>query len=202
MRIDKYKFDNLDNSSASITSSKMLNDGYNLLNIKIIKNLIVWKGFPYSFQALMLLVFISLIFIGWQVYTPENINDKLFAKTNIVTLVIWGIWWPLMVWFAGTMGRVWCMICPLELVSNITERLSQKLGVKHKPLSKWIRSGAIIVFLYALIQLLIAGIHIHRIPACFFFSCIIFIKRFSKKQLHIIRFTRFYTLPANQAIFI
>jgi polyferredoxin len=140
-------------------------NGINLLNINWLRRLIIWKGFPYIFQFAMLIVFVGLIFIGWQVYTPENVNDKLFAKTNIVTLVIWGIWWPLMVWFAVTMGRVWCMICPLELVSNITERVSQKLGVKQKPLSKWIRSGAIVVFLYALIQLLVAGIHLHRIPA-------------------------------------
>lgn len=70
-----------------------------------------------------------------------------------------------MVWFAAIMGRVWCMICPLELVSNITERISRKIGLEPKALSKWIRGGAIVVFLYALIQLLVAGIHLHRIPA-------------------------------------
>jgi len=165
MRIDKCKFDTTTNSSTSTTTPNILNNGYDLLNIKLIKNLIDWKGFPYTFQAIMLLVFIGLIFIGWQVYTPKGINDKLFAKTNIVTLVIWGIWWPLMVWFAVTMGRVWCMICPLELVSNITERLSRKLGFKQSGISKWIRGGAVIVFLYALIQLLVAGINLHRIPA-------------------------------------
>lgn len=113
----------------------------------------------------MLAVFLTLIVIGWQVFTPDGVNDKLFAKTNIVTLLIWGTWWPLMVWLAVTTGRVWCMICPLELVSNTTERLGRFLGVKQKSLNKWMRGGAIIVFLYALIQLLIAGIHLHRLPA-------------------------------------
>ncbi len=140
-------------------------NGFNLLRIPLLRKLIEWKGFPYLFQLIMLPVFLVLIFIGWQIYTPQNINDKLFAKTNVVTLIIWGIWWPLMVWFAVTMGRVWCMICPLELVANVTERISRNFGVKQKTLSKWIRGGAVIVFLYALIQLLVAGIHLHRVPA-------------------------------------
>ena len=165
MKNDRYFVDDDGAIISETRTEKTIRDGYNLLDIALVRKLINWKGFPYTFQAIMLLVFVGLIFIGWQVYTPEGVNDKLFAKTNIVTLVIWGIWWPLMVWFAVTMGRVWCMICPLELVSNITERLSRKLGVKQKPLSKWIRSGAIIVFLYALIQLLVAGINLHRIPA-------------------------------------
>jgi hypothetical protein len=139
--------------------------GYNLLDFKFIRNFIDWKGFPYVFQFIMLLIFILLIIIGWQVYTPEGLNDKLFAKSNLVTLLIWGIWWPLMVLFAVTFGRVWCMICPLEFVANITERLGRKIGVIQKPLKKWMLNGAIIVFLYALIQLLIAGVHLHRIPA-------------------------------------
>jgi polyferredoxin len=140
-------------------------DGFDLLRIKAFRSLALWQGFPYVFQLLMLVVFIGLTFIGWQVYTPHGINDKLFAKTNLVTLMIWGTWWPLMVWLAVTMGRVWCMICPLELVSNITERIGRKMAIKQKSLNKMMRSGAIIVFLYALIQLLVAGIHLHRIPA-------------------------------------
>lgn len=165
MKNDNYFVDDDGAIISELEIERTSKNGYNLLNISLIRKLIDWKAFPYVFQLLMLFVFVALIFIGWQVYTPEGVNDKLFAKTNIVTLIIWGIWWPLMVWFAVTMGRVWCMICPLELVSNVTERLSRKLGVKQKPLSKWLRSGAIIVFLYALIQLLVAGINLHRIPA-------------------------------------
>ena len=165
MRIDKYSNYKKVELIAGLNVEKKSSGGYNLLNLSLVRKLIDWKGFPYTFQAFMLLVFVGLIFIGWQVYTPEGVNDKLFAKTNIVTLVIWGIWWPLMVWFAVTMGRVWCMICPLELVANLSERLSGKLGIKQRAISKLIRGGAVIVFLYALIQLLVAGINLHRIPA-------------------------------------
>lgn len=164
MRSDKYT-DKEFYEKIELESILRQRNGYDLLRINLIRKLIEWKGFPYVFQLIMLFVFIALIFIGWQVYTPENVNDKLFAKTNLVTLIIWGIWWPLMVWFAVTMGRVWCMICPLELVLNMTERLSRKLGVGQRTISKWIRGGAVIVFLYALIQLLVAGINLHRVPA-------------------------------------
>jgi len=126
MRVDNYTKNSEHNKSlyTKKTNSTRISHGFNLLEIKTIRSFISWNGFPYIFQVLMLAVFITLIIIGWQIYTPENVNDKLFAKTNIVTLLIWGIWWPLMIWLAVTMGRVWCMICPLELVSNITERLS------------------------------------------------------------------------------
>lgn len=167
MRIDNYTKNSEHHKSryTKSTNSTRASHGFNLLEIKTLRSVVLWSWFPYVFQAIMLLAFIALIIIGWQIYTPDNINDKLFAKTNIVTLVIWGIWWPLMVWLAVTMGRVWCMVCPLELVLTVTERLSRKLGVKQKALPKWIRGGAIIVFIYALIQLLVAGIHLHRIPA-------------------------------------
>jgi hypothetical protein len=164
MRIDNYT-NRAFNEKNEFKTTIQQGNGFDLLRINAVRKLIEWKGFPYIFQFIMLFVFIVLIFIGWQVYTPPNVDAKLFAKTNLVTLVIWGIWWPLMIWFAVSFGRVWCMICPLELVSNVTERFSRKLGVGQRTLTKWIRGGAVIVFLYALIQLLVAGISLHRTPA-------------------------------------
>jgi polyferredoxin len=57
------------------------------------------------------------------------------------------------------------MVCPLELVANGTERVARRLGVKQLVLGRWLRSGALIVGIYALIQLLVAGAHLHRVPA-------------------------------------
>jgi len=51
------------------------------------------------------------------------------------------------------------------LQKDSPERIGRRFGLKQKPLTKWIRGGAIIVFIYSLIQLLVAGIHLHRIPA-------------------------------------
>ena len=70
-----------------------------------------------------------------------------------------------MIWGAVLFGRVWCAVCPMELISNFSERLGRIIGIRQKPLSKWLSSGYLIVALYALIQLLVAGAHLHRIPA-------------------------------------
>lgn len=82
-----------------------------------------------------------------------------------MNLAIWGIWWPLMVWFAVFFGRIWCALCPLELVSNVGERLGRATGLRQKGIAVLLRSGVVIVFLYAVIQMLVAGIHLHRVPA-------------------------------------
>jgi hypothetical protein len=56
-------------------------------------------------------------------------------------------------------------VCPLELVANLTERLARRLGIPQRSLTGWIQAGFLIVALYALIQLLVAGVHLHRVPA-------------------------------------
>jgi hypothetical protein len=144
---------------------KPANDGFNLLRIRPIRALIQWLGFPYVFQAFMLVFFVALALIGWGHFTPEGVNDKLYAKTNIVNLLIWGLWWPAMIWVAVLLGRAWCMICPLELVANLSERMANAIGIRQRTLGRWLRSGALIIIIYALLQLLVAGIHIHRVPA-------------------------------------
>lgn len=138
---------------------------FDLLRFGAVQKVILWSGFPYVFQILTLGIFVILTVIGWQLYPPAGVEDKLFAKTNIVNLLIWGLWWPVMIIMTVFLGRVWCMICPLELVANLTERLARSMGIKQRTLNKWLRSGALIVGLYALIQLLVAGIHLHRVPA-------------------------------------
>ena len=138
------------------------NQGFNLLRIRPIRAIILWPGFPYIFQFMTLAIFIILAIIGWGHFAPVGVNDKLYAKTNIVNLIIWGLWWPSMVWLAVLFGRVWCMVCPLELVANGTERLGRKFGINQLVLGKWLRSGALIAGLYATIQLCVAGAHLHR----------------------------------------
>src|SRR3989304_5529569 len=139
--------------------------GFNLLQIRTVRALIQWPLYPYIFQIIALVFFVTLAVTGWGRFVPEYVNDKIYAKTNIVNLVIWGLWWPMMVWLAVLFGRVWCTVCPLELVANGAERLGGRLGVRQLILGKWLRSGAVIVGLYAIIQLCVAGAHLHRIPA-------------------------------------
>ncbi len=139
--------------------------GFDLLRIRWIRAVIRSPLFPYVFQVVMLAVFVFLAIFSWQVFPPAGVNDKLFAKTNLVSLLVWGLWWPAMVWAAVLLGRVWCAICPLELVANVTERLGRRLGVKQRILGRRLRSGLLMVGLFAAIQMLVPGIHLHRIPA-------------------------------------
>jgi polyferredoxin len=142
-----------------------VHDGFDVLRLRGVRALIVWPGFPYVFQTAMLAVFVGLAMIAWGVHAPVGVKAKLFAKTNLATLMIWGVWWPAMVWIAVLFGRVWCTVCPLELVSNVSERIARALTFPQRPLRRWMASGTIIFGLYALIQMLVAGAHINRVPA-------------------------------------
>ncbi|MCK4660225.1 MAG: 4Fe-4S binding protein [Phycisphaerae bacterium] len=139
-------------------------DGFNLLRLRPVRVLVHWGGFPYVFQALFLVVFVALGVFGWGRFTPDGVNDKLYAKCNIVTLLIWAVWWPAMIWLAVLLGRAWCTVCPLELVGNISERIGRRLSLPQASLPRWVAAGALIVALYALVQLVVAGLHIHRVP--------------------------------------
>jgi len=139
--------------------------GFDLLRVTAVRRLVLWAGFPYVFQAVGLVAFLALLVTGWNGHTPPGVNVKLFAKTNVVTLVVWGIWWPAMIWAAVLLGRVWCAVCPLELVSNLSERLGRAVGTRPRPLPRSVAAGGVMVALYATIQLLVAGAHINRVPA-------------------------------------
>ncbi len=141
------------------------NRGLNLLELRAVRLVLLSPLFPDAIQAAMLAVLIGLAIFGWEQFAPEGVPAKQFAQTNLVTLAIWGLWWPAMVWVAVLFGRVWCAVCPLELLSSLTERLGRKLGVKQQVLGRWLRSGFLIVGFYALIQMLIAGVELHRVPA-------------------------------------
>ncbi len=122
--------------------------------------------FPYALQVLMLLVFAYLVITGWGV--GNDVSDmsylKILRKTNSSTLLIWGIWWPLMIIGVVALGRVWCTVCPMELVNNLTHRVSSRLGLSRVSLPAWLRAGYLIFLLYLALQLLVGGISLHRVP--------------------------------------
>jgi hypothetical protein len=138
--------------------------GYDLLRLAPIRALVRWRGFPYIFQVPFLALYVALLVIGWGHLTPEGIEPKLYAKTNLVNLVIWGLWWPAMIWVTFFLGRAWCAVCPLELVSSLSERLGRKFGLRQRPLGGWLLKGSLVVCFFALLQLLVPGIHLHRVP--------------------------------------
>lgn len=142
-----------------------LNHGLDLLRFRAVRRVVLSPLFLYSLQFVNLALFIGLAVLGWWMFAPPGVQAKQYAQTNLVSLVIWGLWWPGMVWLTVASGRVWCAVCPLELLSNVMERLARMLGVTQWMLGRWLRSGFLIVALYALIQMLVAGVELHRVPA-------------------------------------
>jgi polyferredoxin len=127
---------------------------------KIINRLFRFAWFPLVFQLLTLGVFILLIIGG----LAANTNDMTFAmvlrNTNAANLIVWSYWWPLIILSAIFLGRVWCTVCPMELVTSLASRVGLKR--KSPPL---LRSGWVMTGFYILI--LFVGIHmlaIHRVP--------------------------------------
>jgi polyferredoxin len=139
--------------------------GFDLLRVPGLRAIVRSGAFPYVFQVVLLVGLIALIVGSWRVHAAPELNGKLFAKTNLATLLVWGIWWPLMIWVAVLLGRAWCMVCPLELVSNLGERLGRVLRLPQRPLRGWLAAGALIVACYAFTQVLVIALHMHRVPA-------------------------------------
>ncbi len=136
-----------------------------LMRVRPLRALLLWGGFPVLIQLPLLVLLVGLAVNGWGDAAPDGVPAKLFAKNHLTNLMIWGLWWPSMIWLAVLGGRIWCAVCPLELVANVTERLGRRLGLPQRPLGRWLRGGALTVVFYLGLQLLVAGASLHRVPA-------------------------------------
>ncbi|MBI3191490.1 MAG: 4Fe-4S binding protein [Pedosphaera parvula] len=139
--------------------------GINLLRFAPLRKVVQWRAFPAVLQVAVLMVFIALAVLGWGRFTPEGVPGKLYAKSNLVNLVIWGLWWPAIIWVTVLFGRAWCMVCPLEFVSSRAESAAQRWGIRQRRLSHFIAAGSLAVCFFAVLQLLVPGIQLHRVPA-------------------------------------
>lgn len=116
--------------------------------------------FPLLFQIFMLVAFFFLLIGGLSANTDDMAFAKVLRNTNVANLIVWSYWWPIIILSAILFGRVWCMVCPLELVSSLFSRF----GLKRRP-PAFLRSGWVIAIFYILI--LFVGVHtlnIHRVP--------------------------------------
>ena len=116
--------------------------------------------FPLAFQILSLAVFVLLIIGGLLADTSDMAFAKILRNTNLANLMVWSYWWPLIILASPLLGRIWCMVCPVELVTS----LAAMIGLKRKPpailYSGWVMTGFYVLILFV-------GIHtlsIHRVP--------------------------------------
>jgi len=115
--------------------------------------------FPLALQIVTLGVFILLIAVGLAANTGDMAFAKVLRNTNLANLAVWSYWWPLIILSAIFLGRVWCTVCPMELITSLVARV----GLKRKP-PALLRSGWVVTAFYILI--LFIGIHtlsIHRV---------------------------------------
>jgi polyferredoxin len=122
-------------------------------------------AFPLSLQVLSLVAVIGLAANGLGLGPTMSADELLtLRKTNLTTLAVWGLWWPGMIAVALAFGRAWCTVCPMELVNRIGDAVARKTGWPRARLGKLLRGGWMIVILYFMLQLLVAGVSIHRVP--------------------------------------
>ncbi len=118
---------------------------------------------PYLTLVLKLLsmgVFIILLISGFSAYSQDAAFLNYLRNTNLGNLLVWSFWWPAIILAAVFVGRVWCMVCPMELLSSCAARWGLK---KRAP--RWLQSGWAITFFYALVLFGgIQGLAIHRNP--------------------------------------
>jgi Fe-S-cluster-containing hydrogenase component 2 len=152
---EKIKLDNTNLDQSMETRSK--ND---LFRFKWLHRLFYSPLFPLIFQILMLIVFILLVVGSVTITTIDPKFAMTLRNTNLANLLVWSYWWPIIIISAIFLGRYWCIVCPVELITSLFSRI----GLKRKP-SQFLRSGWAITLFYGLILFL--GVHmlaIHRYP--------------------------------------
>jgi len=131
-----------------------------LLSIRWMRNLLGSRWFPIVPQFIMLGVFCLIIAGGLGVVTNDMAFAAVLRNTNLANLLVWSYWWPLILISAILLGRVWCMVCPMELVSSVVVKIGLRRQVPDVLKSRWV-----ITIFYALI--LVVGMYtfaIHRVP--------------------------------------
>jgi polyferredoxin len=132
---------------------------------KPVRFVVMSPAFPVALQAAALGVIGWLALNGLGIGPDWKAEDLMsLRKTNLTTLVVWGLWWPAMIGMALVLGRAWCTVCPMELVNRAGDTVARKVGWPRARLGKFLRAGWFIIVLYLALQLLVAGLSIHRVP--------------------------------------
>jgi len=130
-----------------------------------VRHLIQRGWFPVMLQAVVLATFFALVWNGWGVGAGRPAEDLLtLRKTNLTTLLVWGLWWPGMIAVALLFGRAWCTVCPMEQINRAADAVARRIGYTRARLGKLLRSGWFILLAYLLLQILVVGVSVHRVP--------------------------------------
>jgi len=140
-----------------------------LLKSRIFGGLAASKLYPLAAQIFTLVVFGLLIAGGLAVPHVSAGMTGTLRNTNLAALIVWSLWWPLVIISASVLGRVWCQVCPMELVNSLFSRIGLKRKVPRFFISGW---GVALYYSLALlgfIRTLLANRYPERMAAFFLF---------------------------------
>jgi len=138
---------------------------FDVLAWRPVRGLMRWSGFPVLLQAVACVAVLWIATVGLGVGAGMSGEDLMtLRKTNLTTLVVWGLWWPGMILVALLLGRAWCTVCPMELLNRIGEAVRRRVGWRGLRLGGFLRAGWMTVALYLVLQILVAGMSLHRVP--------------------------------------
>jgi len=116
----------------------------NLLRIKFFRLIAGSKYFPIVPQIITFLAYIGL-FVGSVGVGPHPRIASYLYVTNLSNFLVWNLWLPVLIITSVLFGRIWCVICPLELMNSLASRI----GLKKNP--GILRSRWGVTFYYAFI---------------------------------------------------
>ncbi|MFZ5811935.1 MAG: 4Fe-4S binding protein [Thermodesulfobacteriota bacterium] len=115
-------------------------------------------------QGVLLAGYLAVIWFSMGVVVPPGTKPKLFAQTQLATFLVWGIWLPLLIVFTVFFGRIWCAVCPLELVQKAGIRLGKNVFQKAFSLPKLLRTGITGVLIYSFLLYSVIAMRLPQIP--------------------------------------
>lgn len=128
--------------------------------LKILNKLLGFKWFPFALRIVTFLTFVVLVIIGFTATTDDPTLFNQLYKTNITTSLIWRLWWPMVVLSAIFLGRIWCIACPVEMITTFFSKIGFR---KKRP--QWILSGWVTtVFFIIILTLGITILQIEKNP--------------------------------------
>ena len=132
----------------------------NLIKIKYIGGLLTARWFPIVPQLVMLTVFVLLVVGGLGVTTDDPDFVNWLRNTNLSNLIVWSYWWPVIIITAIFLGRLWCTVCPVELITYWAGRIGLRQQVPGI-----LKSGWVVTVFYTLIWIVgVQTLAVNRIP--------------------------------------
>lgn len=114
--------------------------------LKKVNLLLANKWFPVSFRIVTLLAFVGLVIIGFSTSSKDPVFLRQLSRTNLTTSFVWRLWWPMIILSSIIFGRLWCMVCPVEMITTFFSKIGLRL---KRP--RWILSGWGITVFYTII---------------------------------------------------